>query len=293
MDDWENWPLVNENALLRTTLRAAHEVGAYLSRAFLSSFTVSRKADDSDVTPFDQEAEKIAKKIICEAEPEAPVLGEESGGEHGGWYLDGIDGTTNFGRGIPLCNFSIARSEKRTLGEEEEVLLGAVNCFMIGECYYAVKGRGAFCNGKKIMAPTHRAFIKESIFSINPHPRSKYNKRGVIDDNVERDRAIEAIWRAQRDICEQTGRTQRGFSSGAMEMCWVAAGKIDGFIFPATNPWDISAGAVILREAGGIITDLEGNRWYPSKKGGIAAGPENHRRLLEIVSKYYRNLDLP
>lgn len=275
---FEAWPNVVENPSLSLALSASVAAGERLHRAFYSDYETSIKDDQSEFTPFDAQAEAIAITAIREAEPDAIIMSEElapdqdiSGGDF--WVIDGIDGTTNFSRRIPVCNFTLAKAEGG------KTRMGVVFDFLHGNLYYALKGKGAFKNGERIHA-SERPF-KESVISFAPLRNSNRGK------GVDEERLVAALRAGMDQITDESGRFHREFQSGALELAWVAEGKLDGYASAWTSPWDLSAGVLLVRESGGIATNIKGDDWEPSYWGVIAGNQNVHPAMLSILQRNF------
>lgn len=283
---WQTWPLVSEHRSLEMMVMAAIRAGRMLHTAFYSDYESHVKADQSEHTPFDIQAEKIAAKIVHRFDPDIKVIGEELSPKVTLAELqnvkvvafDGIDGTTNFSRRIPLCNFTGNLSLPNEAGEPE-LSVGVVYDFLHGELYYALKGHGSYCNGERISVNTSRAFT-ESLITFAPLLDVRKGK------GENEGRAVAALWGGMRAISQQSRRFHREFQSGGQELSWVACGRLDGYASSWTNPWDLGAGVLIVREAGGKATDIYGLDWQPSFEGVIAGSPQIHKEMVWIFQRY-------
>lgn len=262
-------------------LRCAKEAGALLRHFYYTQFEEKLNPDNSTHTPFDEQAEKIAKTIIREHYPDAVIMGEElspnediSGKDF--WTIDGIDGTTNYARKIPVCNFTMAKVENGV------ATAGAVFDFLRGELYFAVKGMGAYKNLEKIHV-VERPF-NESLITFAPLLDVRKGKGRFEYQEVE------ATWEGMKDISEKSSRFHREFQSGGLELSWLASGKLDGYASSWTSPWDLSAGVLIVKEAGGIATNIRGDEWQPSYWGVIAGSKSVQPKMLEILQRNFESL---
>lgn len=278
----DKWPLVSENPVLVTALTSAFAAGAMLRRAFHSQYESYVKADQSEHTPFDVRAERIARNRIKRFDPNAIFLGEElSPNENVAgrnfWTIDGIDGTTNFSRRIPLWNFTQAYVENG------RTRVGVVYAPIFREMYYAVEGQGAYLNGRPI-GVAERPF-SESVVTFAPLLDVRRGK-GEYEQA-----AVEALWRGMEKISKGSRRFHREFQSGGLELAWVASGKLDGYASSWTNPWDLSAGALLVREAGGIVTNILGEVWRPSYWGVIAGSQTVHPEILGVLGRLFLEIN--
>lgn len=181
------------------------------------------------------------------------------------WVIDPIDGTANYARGLSECAISVA------LKQGDEVLLGIIFIPWKDELYHAVKGQGAFCNGRRISVSS-RPF-SDGIFCT---AMSTYRKEfaGICSDII-----METYYQCN-DV--------RRYGSSAVELCLLASGKCDLYFEMRLMPWDYAAGILLLEEAGGVITNLSGEQ--PRFEGPdlvcAANSPENHKRLLGIIRSH-------
>lgn len=277
------WPCVSQNMQLAQSLDVAFAAGEILKKNFSGSYKTYIKEDRSAYTPFDEEAEELIRNKIFELDPQSKILGEElspnediTGGNF--WVIDGIDGTTNFSRHIPICNVTFAKIEKN------ETIIGIVYDFLHDELFYALKGEGAYLNGEKIRINERR--LDESVITFAPLLYNKWREKGVMEKKV-----VDAVWISMKEIAFQSDRFHREFQAGALELAWLACGRLDGYISSWTNPWDLSAGVLLVKEAGGIITNIEGGNWFPSYWGVIAGSKTVHPEILKILQSNYRKKD--
>ncbi len=222
---------LNEKAVLAEN--TAREVGRMLLKH--RDFTVTRKALHDFVTEMDVKSEKMIREALLKACPEDEFFGEEGGGssdEKGRWIVDPIDGTSNFIKDIPLYTISIAYEH------DGELVIGVVYAPALDEMYTAVKGQGAFRNGKPIHV-SDESDPDRAIFSMSfAHRIDEDHNRmlGVIDRMVGH--------------CSDLRR----FGSAAFDLCSTACGRVEGFFELGLHLYDIAAGVVILKEAGGNVT---------------------------------------
>lgn len=249
---------------LETAIKAAKAAEEVIMKHY-GSAAVSLKADQSIVTIADKEAEKIISSIIRENFPTHAILGEEGGKSHGSedftWIIDPIDGTNNYARSIPAFGTLIA------LFHGKEILVGVSNMPAMNEMVYAEQGKGAFCNGK----PLH-------VSNINQLAEAYLAYGGL--------KRFQAIGLASNllELCAKM-RGHRGFGD-----CWMyhllAEGKVDIVLEAAVNIWDIAPGALIVKEAGGHVTDLAGKEVDMNTTSLLAANNEHlHSETLKILQK--------
>ena len=217
-------------------------------------FKVSNKSEKDYVTEMDVKSERLIRETLLTAFPEDEFFGEESGGsgrETGRWIVDPIDGTTNYIRGIAFYTISIAYEV------DGEPVLGCVYCPELDEMYLGVKGEGATLNGRPIhVRPVEK--MTDAVFGMSfAHRHPRYARRMM--------EVLPGIVTQVNDL--------RRMGSAAYDLCCVASGKYDGYFELGLYIYDIAAGMVIVREAGGLAED-----WNPEgdvlRSGNIiAAGP--------------------
>jgi myo-inositol-1(or 4)-monophosphatase len=221
-----------------TLLKAIQEAGALIKKHFNGPFEISHKEGINNlVTEVDQACERLITQIIKEQFPGHGIVGEEYG-EHDmqaryKWIVDPIDGTVNFAHGVPLCCVSIG------LMEGDTMILGAVYNPLMDELFFAEKGKGAFLNDKPIRVSQKRDLEKAFLVTGFPYhfPTGK-NPFSIFERLVT------------------SGIPVRRLGSAALDLCWVACGRFDGFWEYNLNAWDVAAGYLIVEEAGGTVTDF-------------------------------------
>ena len=274
--DFERWPHVERDPRVKTAILAALVAGHRLNRVFDTVFPTWVQGDKSEYTPYDARAEKIASWVIKRYDSSALILGEDISpnenveGENF-WTIDGIDGTTNFARRIPVCNHTLA------CVEQGRTRIGVVFDFLNNGLYHAVEGGGAYLNGQPIHV-TERPF-SESVITFAPLLDVRKGKGAT--ERLE----VEAVWAGMKEISESSRRFPREFQSGGLELAWVGSGKLDGYVSSWTNPWDLSAGALLVQEAGGIATNIFGDPWRPGYYGVIAGSRTVHPEMLAILNR--------
>lgn len=213
----------------------------------------SEKSGKSDlVTEADLAAQEKITEELARLYPDIPVIGEEGKQERGeGPYflVDPLDGTLNFFHGIPYFSVSIA------LMEDEKPIAGVVHAPGLGETFYAVKGEGAYFNNEKLSLSS-RVQISGAI-AVTGWP---YDQRLI----KWTEKAISLVQSKVQEV--------RIMGSAALEMCYVAAGFIDVYWEVGLYPWDLAAGAIILKESGGVVTDVDGASFELSSGRVLACG---------------------
>ena len=253
--------------MYKQTLINATEAGAKeLMRFFDGTFTISNKEGINNlVTEADHAADKAIQAVIKEAFPDHGIVSEEtaekiSDSEYK-WIVDPIDGTVNFANGIPICCVSIG------LELNGKMLMGAVYNPNLKEFFFAEKGKGATLNDKKISVSNKTEVLTSCLVTGFPYT--------YLD---QPNGPLEVFARLIRK-----GIPVRRLGSAAIDLCWVAAGRFDGFYEHQLNAWDSAAGYLIVEEAGGKVTDLNGDTYSPYKPGIIATNGLIHDELVEWV----------
>ena len=253
-----------EFSVLQQCLRAA----ASVAKRRLGKVNYSLKGKANLVTQADVACQKAILQIIKKNFPEHDFLAEENGlkstGSDWKWVIDPIDGTTNYAHTMPHFSVSVA------LAHKNDIVLGGVYDVCMDELFLARKGKGATLNGKKIHVSRVRKLQDALLVTGFPYEREK--------------RMDELLARFKRFIlsCHDIRR----LGSAALDICWVAAGRFDGYWEDSLNPWDISAGKLILEEAGGKVTDYRGKKWTRLDTFGaqtLASNGKIHKEMCDII----------
>lgn len=240
--------------------------GKIAMKYFRGKFTMRFKSPGNIVTQADVEAEQAVKKIILKAFARDSFLGEEEGKDGDSdrvWLIDPIDGTTNFTHGVDYFCTSIG------LESRGELVCGAVYNPVHKKLYSACKGRGAWLNGKRIFV-SKTARLADSL-AVTGFP---YNNPALAQKTLL---STGALYGNCRDI--------RRFGSAALDLCTVAEGICDSFFEYQLNPWDVGAGIIIVREAGGTITDCNGKDADPRSGHFLATNGLLHQAVLEKLER--------
>lgn len=254
-------------SLFRTVLdEAIAAAGAIILRRFQGDFQVNHKEGINNlVTEVDKQSEAAIIKVIRAHFPGHTILSEEAGllEQHSDfvWLVDPIDGTVNFAHGIPLCCVSIALAYKK------ELLLGCVFNPMMQEKFLAEKGKGASLNGTPIHVSKKDDFARACLVTGFPYHQPE-----------EGDHPVKAFERAIL-----RGLPVRRLGSAAIDLCWVACGRFDGFWEYCLSPWDIAAGYLIVEEAGGTVTDFSGAPYDIFAPQTLATNGLIHEPLRRLV----------
>lgn len=253
---------------LDVAILAAKEAGKIHKKYFNTDIEVKSKATSYDlVTIADIEAEKKIVSVIKKYFKGHNFLAEEQKYEKTDseytWIIDPLDGTNNFASGLPIFCASVAIARK------DEIIAGAIYDVTRDELYYAQKGKGAYLNGKKIRVSTV-SILKKALFITGFY----YDRGKEMDENLRKIRQF-----LQRHIIGI-----RRLGSAALDLCYVAAGRAAGYWEFRLSPWDFAAGMLIVKEAGGKITDRRGKEISVKQKSFVAASNGKiHNKMLEIL----------
>lgn len=259
-------------------LPIAREAVAMARRIILSRTvgSVSAKGDRDMVTDIDLAVEEALRDFLLRETPHIAVLGEEHG--HSGesewptpeslwWALDPVDGTANFSRGIPLSGVSLGLVAGR------RSTLAAIDLPFLGLTYTAVAGRGAYLGGERItVSPVSElsgAMIAIGDFALGEDAEPKNRLRLALLSHLGA--------RAQRI---------RMLGTAAIDLAWVAHGKLEAAISLSNLPWDTMAGVLLVREAGGIVLDLDGTEHTADSAATIAVSPWLRTEIMAILAEY-------
>lgn len=247
-------------------VRAARQAGSVIMRAFgrLDSLTVSEKRANDYVSEIDRNAEQAIIDVIRKAYPHHAILAEESGA-HGKdefqWVIDPLDGTTNYLHGFPQFAISIALMHRGRL--ESGVVYDPVR----DEMYTADRGSGALLNDRRLRVTEQKGLKGALIGTGIPFRDQRFmdNYLGML-----------------RDLTKETAGIRRP-GSAALDFAYVAAGRLDGFWELGLSVWDFAAGALLVQEAGGVVSDISGGSRHLETGNVITAGVRLHRAMVETI----------
>lgn len=240
--------------ILNIAINAAHIAGDLMRQEFhkVASIPVTQKARHDYVTEIDRSSEEQIVREIKRYHPDHAFLGEE-GGEHGDseyvWIIDPLDGTSNYLHGIPHFGISIALQVK---GRTEHAI---VYDPMRDEMFSASRGSGAHLNNTRIRVSARNSLDSAILATAFP-----FRQRGMMGVYTG---IFSEVYRKIEDI--------RRNGAAALDLAWVAAGRMDAFFEIGLKPWDVAAGALIVREAGGVVTDFDGNDAVEESRSILAA----------------------
>jgi len=257
------------SALLNVMVQAATKAGRALSRDFgeVENLQVSVKGPGDFVTAADRKAEATLMTELERARPGYGFLTEETGAVSGKdrshrWIIDPLDGTTNFLHGIPIFAISVA------LERDGQIVAGVVFNPVANELFVAERGQGAFFNDRRIRV-AQRSRLNDTVIATGiPH----YGRGGHEEFVVELPYLMKQVSGIRR--C----------GAAAIDLAWLAAGRFDGFWERKLLPWDMAAGMILIEEAGGIVSDIDGGGEIFATGGIVAGNPAIHRNLLKALA---------
>ncbi len=254
--------------MINDVIKIAKEAGQIVKEGFNKNLKIDYKSNESDlVTNIDKASEKLISDFIKKKYPSHGILAEEGGNIKDGseyvWVVDPLDGTVNFAHGLPIFSISIG------VQKNGKTIAGAVYDVPADVIYSAESGGGAYANEEKINVSdnsniAHSILVTGFPYNIRENPYNALEK-------------FVALTRASRGI--------RRLGSAAIDFCYVARGVFDGFWEVYLNPWDICAGKFIVEEAGGIVTNFNGDQINIDSKQILATNGKIDKDMLEILNK--------
>jgi myo-inositol-1(or 4)-monophosphatase len=251
--------------LLQLADRAAQRGGALVAKEGPDPMVEAKGAGDY-VTEVDRASERAIREVLGEGTPDIPVVGEEAGGVGGrrSWVVDPLDGTTNYVHGFPVVGVSVA------LVEDAAPIVGVVHAPFLGQTFLGAKGLGARVRAgrREVVARVSGRPVEQAVVGTG----FPFRRKGLLPRYL-------AVFQASLGRFEDLRRP----GAAALDLAWVAAGTFEGFFELGLAPWDVAAGALLIEEAGGVVSDWQGGPGYLG--GDILAGsPAIHATLLEIAS---------
>jgi myo-inositol-1(or 4)-monophosphatase len=248
-------------------IEAARAGAAEIQRFFNNDFVVSHKEGVNNlVTEADHAAEKAIIAVVKKHFPDHQILSEEAGAmiqdSNYKWIVDPIDGTVNFAHGIPLNCVSIA------IEHQQEIVMAAVYNPHLNELFFAEKNKGAFLNDKPIAVSSEAQVLRSCLVTGFPYT--------YLDTPNS---PLEIFERFIRK-----GIPVRRLGSAAIDLCWVACGRFDGFYEHKLEAWDSAAGYLIVEEAGGKVTDFSGNKFSVYQHKVLATNGKIHEEMLAVIN---------
>ena len=258
------------SALLNVMVQAATKAGRSLARDLgeVQNLQVSLKGPGDYVSQADRKAEEIIYTELSRARPGYGFLMEERGeiaGEDAQhrWIVDPLDGTTNFLHGLPIFSISIA------LERQGQIVAGVVLNPAMDELYTAERGGGAFLNDRRMRVAARTRLSDCVVGTGTPHLGRGHHGRYLIE---------------MRNVMGETAGIRR-LGSAALDLCYVACGRMDGFWEEPLAPWDMAAGILMVREAGGFVSDKDGGQDMFGTGQIVVANETIHRALLKTLKK--------
>jgi myo-inositol-1(or 4)-monophosphatase len=243
----------------------AREAGIFLKNKLHSEHTIDYKGEINLVTEADKISEKMITSKITTLFPDHDILAEEfthiDRGSDFRWIIDPLDGTTNYAHGYPYFCVSIALERLNTM------IVGIVYDPMLDEMFVAEKGKGAFLNEREIHVSNTRGVIKSLLATGFPYDirEDSHNNLNYFNEMILQAQAI------------------RRAGSAALDLAYVAAGRFDGFWELKLNPWDIAAGWLLVKEAGGIVTDMGGKNYFIESPSILASNGRIHAEMMAVL----------
>ena len=257
-----------QSANINVMMKACRKASKILIRDFgeVEKLQVSIKGPGDFVTASDKKVEKVLIDELQKARPSYSILSEECGeiknDELFKWVIDPIDGTSNFLHGIPHFAISIG------LEQEKEIICGIIYDPIKDEMFTAEKGKGSYINNQR-MRVSSRTKLKDCIIFTGGPRQSSENKEIVLNE--------------YKKFTSEVMIPIRKLGSGALDLAYVAAGRCDGYWQRDLNYWDIAAGILLVKEAGGYVTDFNGKNDYINNKTIIAANSKINSEMIKIL----------
>lgn len=261
---------INLSQLTAEVERLSKSIGEWMkAQTEVSEHMAEVKSENNLVTYVDKESERRFVEGLRNLLPEAGFVAEEGTGVRNAsglnWVIDPLDGTTNFVHGLPVWCTSIG------LCDGISPILGVIYDPNTNECFSAYKGGGAFLNGNH-MHVSNVSSVQQSLLAT-----------GFPYDDFGREEAYIELF---RKLIRGT-RGLRRLGSAALDMAWTACGRVEGFYEYGLNPWDVAAGAIIVQEAGGIVTEFNGGDNFIFGEDLVCTNDRIHPEMLRIIQTYF------
>ena len=258
---------IRKTELLQDAVRISRLAGSLLKDRLLTDFSVMHKGDVDLVTEMDRSAQDLIEREILVKYPDHGIMAEEDLDLRGSsgflWIVDPLDGTTNYAHRFPVFSVSIA------VVYEDETLCGVVYNPVSDETFKALSGEGASLNAMPL-GVSNTGQLTDSLLGTG----FPYNIRETAQPTLGH---FERFVRKAQDI--------RRCGSAALDLCFVACGRLDGFWELGLKPWDVAAGTLIVREAGGKVTDFSGNKLERDTSQVLASNGRIHNQMIEVLLK--------
>ena len=255
--------------MLTTAVKAARRAGSIINRASrdIDMVSVTRKRHNDYVTEVDKGAEKAIIEVLHRAYPDHAILAEESGSQGRSeytWIIDPLDGTTNFIHGFPQYAVSIAVRHKDLIAH------GVIYDPCKNELFTASRGRGAFVNDRRVRV-SKEAHLRDSLIGTG-FPFRDFT-------------GLDEYMAMLREVIAKTAGVRHA-GAAALDLAYVAAGRLDGFWEIGLLPWDMAAGALLVQEAGGLVAGLSGESDYLESGRIIGGNPKIFAQLLQTIAPH-------
>lgn len=262
---------MNLELLTKQVTNISRIIGRFLKDEIknIKQTDIETKGLNDFVTYVDKKSEKRIVKELSKLLPEAGFIAEENSNlktkEVYNWIIDPLDGTTNFIHKVPLFSISIA------LAKKNEILLGVVYEINLQECFYAWQSGGAYLNGHQ-MSVSNCSKLKDSLLATG-FPYHDYER-------------LDAYMDLFKELMQSTHGIRR-LGSAAVDLAYTACGRFDGFYEYGLNSWDVAAGSIIVKEAGGIVSDFSGGDNYIYGREMMASAPLFNKEFLELIKRHF------
>lgn len=253
-------------AFLATAIEAVVRAGELQMAKFGTGIRIDKKGAIDLVTEVDVEVERMFRALVAGRFPDHDVLAEEEGGASRGarhrWVFDPLDGTTNFAHGVPIFCASLA------LEIDGEAVVAAVYDPNRRELFTAEAGLGSWLNGQRLKVSANATVLESMLVTGFPY-----------DIHQKADEFVKVFAQVLKHA-----RAVRRLGSAAIDICWVAAGRMEGFWEASLKRWDTRAAALILEEAGGRVTGMDGKTWNPDDGHILATNGLIHEEVLRMLA---------
>ena len=262
---------MNLELLTKQVSNISRAIGSFLRSEIknINHSDIETKGLNNFVTYVDKKSEERIVKELGKILPEAGFIAEENSNlkqkEEYNWIIDPLDGTTNFIHKVPLFSISIALTKK------DEILLGVIYEINLNECFYAWRDGGAWLNGHKIVVSECKK-LKDSLLATG-FPYHDYDR-------------LDAYIELFKEFMKSTHGLRR-LGSAAVDLAYTACGRFDGFYEYGLNSWDVAAGAIIVEEAGGLVSDFSGKDNYVFGEEIMASNPLIYQEFLKIIKRHF------
>lgn len=262
---------MNLELLTKQVSNISRAIGSFLRNEIknIKHKDIETKGLNNFVTYVDKKSEERIVNELAKLLPEAGFIAEENSNlqqkSEYNWIIDPLDGTTNFIHKVPIFSISIA------LARKSEILLGVVYEINLQECFYAWQNGGAYLNGYRISVSNCNK-LQDSLLATG----FPYHDYGRLDAYID----------LFKELMKSTHGLRR-LGSAAVDLAYTACGRFDGFYEYGLNSWDVAAGAIIVKEAGGVVSDFSGKENYIFGEEMLASAPDFHLEFLKTIKQYF------